>query len=782
MKKKLIFLMLFTCTIPVLKAQNMHWDWARKGNGYVINNNGGYPSGCVTDRHGNTYCIGSFSRDSIIFDGTVLNNPGTTLNNMYLVKYNSSGRVIWAKKAAGSGKAYRINGFDIEYDNGSCLYISGAFSSDTLKLGKFALKNIGGLGKFDFFIAKMDTSGNICWVKSFGGTGGNRDDLAKAIALDQSGHLYVTGSFNSLQFIVGKDTLSLVGLQDVFLMKFDTSGKFNWARSGKGPGVQEIYRVATDVNGNVYVAGNFDGANITFGSLIMGNANGSLGYRDIFLVKYNPSGQVIWAKKAGDRSEDKAYALSCDASGIIYLGGIFFSTKITFGKFTCNNQSSGMGNYFLARYDTMGNVIWARSGGGTTGAEINSLFPANNGNVYLAGDFTSTAITLGSISLKNASGGGTGMSDCFSACYDSSGNAVWALKPFGKGIRMAQEVTAGLNHEVFITGNLYGLDTSLFCNDFLVNSGNNCFIAKLSPCSGSTPVISITGDTSLCQGDSVVLTSSFSSGNFWSDSSRNRSVTVRKSGVYSVSFSDSSCCTYTSAKVRITVHPNPPVPTVTVTGDTVFCPGDSVVLASSPAWEYSWTDLSRSQEIVVKKSGSYRVTITDSNGCKAVSSPVEVTVYPLPAKPVISLVTGNKLESTQAISYTWYQDGVLIPGANSRSIIPSGKGKYIVVVTDSNGCSSTSDEFDYNGSGIYNNPAPNGNYIVFEQDQITGEIRFKSALPVYEIRIYNTSGQLVSQLRLSGKQEATLPLYEKGLFLIDIIFEDKTTIGKLLLK
>jgi hypothetical protein len=132
-----------------------------------------------------------------------------------------------------------------------------------------------------------------------------------------------------------------------------------------------------------------------------------------------------------------------------------------------------------------------------------------------------------------------------------------------------------------------------------------------------------------------------------------------------------------------------PTAAITANGNTTFCDGDSVVLTASAASTYLWSTNATTQSITVYAAGNYSVQVTDANACSNNSSSVNVSLYSLPATPLVS-VSGNVLTSTFATTYQWYLNGVLISGATSQTYTATASGDYTVVTGNSVGCEAES--------------------------------------------------------------------------------------------
>lgn len=362
-------------------------QWARMAGGENIDES----SSVCTDASGNVYITGHFNSKSIIFGTDTLTNPNI-YQEIFLAKYDASGNLLWAKSAGGTGRDYSNS---ISADASGNVYITGQFESDTITFGTKSFTNAG---SHDIFVAKYDAAGNVLWAENAGGTG---TDVGSSVGTDHLGNVYVTGNFGSKTITLGKTTLNNAAgavAQDIFLAKYDASGNAVWAISAGGDNHDYGRSVTTDVSGNVYITGFFFSDTITFGSSTLTKA----GAYDIFVVKYNASGKALWAKKAGGAGYDFANSITTDNLGNVYVAGTFENTYITFGKDTLKHTGKAGFDFFIAKYDTSGNTLLAKNAGGTNqNWGTGSVSADASGNMYLAGTFTSKTITFGKTTLYN---------------------------------------------------------------------------------------------------------------------------------------------------------------------------------------------------------------------------------------------------------------------------------------------------------------------------------------------------------------------------------------------
>jgi hypothetical protein len=207
------------------------------------------------------------------------------------------------------------------------------------------------------------------------------------------------------------------------------------------------------------------------------------------------------------------------------------------------------------------------------------------------------------------------------------------------------------------------------------------------------PSISTGGNTQLCQGQTLTLSTGVSNCYLWQPGGQTTSsIQVSQSGTYSVTTCDNNGCTSTSAPLQVTVVPNPPAPQISASGSSVFCDGDSVILTSSAATAYTWSNGSSNASVTITQGGSYTVNIQDNNGCSASSAPFVVTVNPNPS-PVISTGGANGLCPNDSLTLdagSGFSTYLWNTGETTQTIIINNPGQFQVSVSDAAGCTGSS--------------------------------------------------------------------------------------------
>jgi large repetitive protein len=201
--------------------------------------------------------------------------------------------------------------------------------------------------------------------------------------------------------------------------------------------------------------------------------------------------------------------------------------------------------------------------------------------------------------------------------------------------------------------------------------------------------ITADGPTNFCEGGSVVLSAPAGLSYLWSTGATTQSIVVNTSGSYTVTTTNAAGCSTTSTPALVTVSA-PPSATIDVSGPATFCEGGSVTLTAPAGNSYLWSNGATTQSIVATQSGDYSVTVTNAGGCSASSTPVSVTVNPLPAGEIAAsgpttFCAGGSVSLTApaAAAYLWSN------GATTRSIDVNASGTFSVTVTSAEGCSRT---------------------------------------------------------------------------------------------
>ena len=314
--------------------------------------------------------------EAIHFDDIILESHGSY--DMFVARYSSEGHVIWARSAGGEGDDYgnRLT-TNFEYD----VIVSGSFRY-TAHFGEET--TITSEGNRDIFIANYSNTGNFHWVKKAGGEG---EDRAYGIICNDEGATYFTGVFNGKAFFGEHDIMSNSFLS-TYIAKMDGGGNFLWVRRGTG-GANDYARgfgISMDNEGYVYGNGTFSGR-LTFSEETVESTGGQYGF-DAYLVRYNHEGAFKWIRKAGGYGMDQGRDMFTDANGNTFTTG-FFSNEAEFGDKVL--ESVGKSDIFIAKYNWTGEVVWAKRAGGNYLDYGYGISPGNPQSLYICGNFQEDA-------------------------------------------------------------------------------------------------------------------------------------------------------------------------------------------------------------------------------------------------------------------------------------------------------------------------------------------------------------------------------------------------------
>ncbi len=627
---------------------------------YVVDNNGSiyaagyaYDAGNMVvyrlDRNGeivwkNYFNTNSFHAYDIKYDAA--NNAvyvcGSRGNYMGLVKYNATtGATVWGASynAPGSGQDVA---YELDYDNSGNIYITGKGIKSTAEAG-------------NIYTLKYSPNGARLWVADFTGAPGvNSDDYANAIDVDNSGNVYVAGA----AVVTNKN-------YEFTVLKYNTNGVLQYSKllsGGNFNNADEAYDIVVDNSGNAYVGGYY--------------YSSSPEYYEAVVVKINSAGTVDFTKKYNGLTTlgtfETVYKLCLNGTNLIATGierkdAVVYDTDVftvrlsTSGtqswiKFYENTNNTALYNYGFDVYaDSRGNVyslsvqdtLWTLIKYDSLGTQLwlynydrnfsqNPTYPYYDYRPFMAFD-NYGAVYIGGTSYKAYSG----YNHTFiKFCEYPPVPAVTASGPltFCAGGSVTLTAASGIGYQwsngsstqainINSSGNYTA--TVSYTNGCSNNSAKKTVTVNANP----TPVITPTGSTTFCDGGSVTLGTTSYSSYLWNNGATSQSIIVDTTGNYRVTVSNANGCTGSSTSVATTENPLPNA-TITVTGSTTFCAGDSVKFTANSGtgltyqWRKNGTNVSGATNKIyyAKTQGTYTVRVTNTNGCSKISTGVQVIV------------------------------------------------------------------------------------------------------------------------------------------------------------
>ncbi|HSD13509.1 MAG TPA: T9SS type A sorting domain-containing protein [Flavobacterium sp.] len=406
-----------------------------------------------------------------------------SLGSSYKLSAQGAPQLQWVFNAANSPDYLwggNNEGKSIAVDASGNRYVTGYFEGIVDFDPSAGTANLTAVGGQDIFIAKYDSNGNYLWAKAMGGA--NWDE-GNSIVLNSSGEVYVTGFFwQTVDFDPSAATANLItaGGKDIFLAKYDSNGNYLWAKAMGGTGQDQAKSLVVSTGGELYVTGSFYGTVDFDPSAATANVT-SAGSNDVFIAKYGSNGDCIWAKAMGGINGDEATAITLSSSGQVHITGSTWGGDFDPSSAVANLNTTEGSDIFIAKYDSNGNYIWAKSmdgqGSGQTGT---SLVVRNDGNVYVTGYFSGWADvdpSTDTFFLYSTSG----TRDIFIAGYNSNGNYLWAKAMGGIGTDEASSLALDKFDNLWVTGIFSGtadFDPSSSIANRVSNGGSDMFIAK----------------------------------------------------------------------------------------------------------------------------------------------------------------------------------------------------------------------------------------------------------------------------------------------------------------
>lgn len=380
--KKLLLILLIIISFDI-SAQTFEWVKTFGGSG----DDEGHK--CAVDANGNFLFTGSFS-EKIDWGENSLECTGS--RDMYLIKTDKNGDVLWATNAGGD-KNHSAFGKSVATDKNNNVYAGGTFN-DTIFFGDqmFVAENEADENMTDIYIAKYNSEGSLQWVKVFAGLGG---DVIEEMNIHNN-QLVIVGSYKITLDILGNtftpdDANTQVNYNPI-IASLTLDGELNWLNKVNcTSGTCRAFDIDSEGNVNVILEAK--------GSVIIKNVENSTIYplkqsntaQDNYLVKLNGNdGSLVWGNRQGSASFMMGYAVETDQENNVYCGGLFQgelkleSLDGNYEKVTAVNKF----DYYVCKYSADGNLLWFDAQGGNSNEGAYDMVVNSNGSIYVAAYFT----------------------------------------------------------------------------------------------------------------------------------------------------------------------------------------------------------------------------------------------------------------------------------------------------------------------------------------------------------------------------------------------------------
>ncbi|MBL7910609.1 MAG: T9SS type A sorting domain-containing protein [Bacteroidia bacterium] len=599
------------------------------------------PYDLVADASG-AYLAGNFL-GTVDFDPNVgVNNitflGGGTDGDGFFAKYDVNGNLSWVDRI-GSTVNDRVT--SIAIDASANVYVTGFIGGNADMDPSASSASLNVSGTYNAYIGKYSSTGAYIFAKQITGGYSEGDD----INVDASGNIYLTGSyattndFDPSAATANLSTSSLTQL-DIFLAKYTSAGLYTFAKQIGGIGVDIGYQVRPDALGNIYLGGVFS-STCDFDPTATVNSLTSAGQGDLFVAKYDVSGNLTWKTGTGGTTNDYCFGLGLDGSNNVYITGKVQGTNIDFDPSASSALlTSASSCMYIASYSSTGNFLSLSSP--TISSTGNGL--CVNSSLYIAGMFAGTGDFDFSASTANLTS--LGSDDVFFAKY----NVCAGSPPAQPSI---------------ISGNI-------------------------NPCTGTSTTYSVTNDPLASS-----YTWTFPVGWIGTSTANVSAPTVSNSGIVTV-VATNSCGTGPSRTLNVTVSG---FSNAIINYTNVSCfnaqNGQAIISYTGSGGPYTilWQpSLATTATVTNLGIGSHSATVTDGNGC-SITKTINVTQPTALSVNITTVVPTNCNQSNGSASvsvsggvggYTYlWSAGPTYTNALMSNVVA---GAYTVTVKDANNC------------------------------------------------------------------------------------------------
>ena len=318
----------------------------------------------ITTNDGGYAILGSSKSN----DGDVSNNSGS--NDFWVAKLDASGTIIWEKSFGyvGADSAFSIiqtqdNGFLLS----GVLDVSASDGAGNNRVNME--RHAGG----DYWVIKIDTMGDLQWSRYFGGT---FTDTAYDSAQTQDGNFLIMGSSDSDDVDINNNK----GTYDFWVVKLNNTGTLLWEKSFGGTEIDEARAITTTADGNFFIAGDSRSNDIDLST--------NNGAADVWIIKLNSEGDLLWEKTFGGSSFDGIKAIYKTQNNEFLVAG---NSRSSDGNLTKNN---GQNDAWIFKINAQGNIKWQTSIGGSNVDLLMGITELNDGNIIGVGNTNSSDIDI----------------------------------------------------------------------------------------------------------------------------------------------------------------------------------------------------------------------------------------------------------------------------------------------------------------------------------------------------------------------------------------------------
>lgn len=667
----------------------------------------------VTDSDDNIFITGTFTGVLTVQGQSVTSLGGS---DYYVAKFTPQGDLVWLKSGGSSGND---EGVAIDVDSDDNIIVAGnSYASPSYNGNTYTSR-----GDKDAFVLKITNNGDFIFAKTIGFY---LEDAAYDVVVDNDNNIAVAGYYQSMiQF--GSYTQSAMGAKDLFVVRFDPNGNFQWATNFGSYSDDKVVAITCDASNNLYIIGEF--ADI----LRLGAGYQSAGESDVFVIKLlGTNGGYSWALKRGSALADEAMGIATDPSGIVYIAykdaalskTVFekinaygttvlssrqYPSEVTINKLLCTDATSvymaGMflgnvdfgsdyviansGAFFIIKYNSYLNLDNEFYGNATRYSSVNSIYVDNTNSLLAAGEFD-TMLSLG-LDTQTAVGEKDALVIKFESYISSGEITVGNNNCDPNNMSVSIDVNGGEApfRYYWSNGATTQSQTGISAGSYVVTivDNNNCYITTNVEISApQPPATGLPVSMMLCPVDTIQIEANSGLQSYlWNTGATTSAISVSSSGTYSVTVVDDNSCS-ASSSVIVSQYPNIEV---FPNDEVYFCPGDTLILTAAGFLEYLWSNGSAVASQTVTSPATFSVRV--NNGICYYYDTVAVSQYPAPQLNLGDDIffcdgDGVAISAPQGFdSYIWDN------GATTSSLWLTESATLHLDIVDTNGCKAFDD-------------------------------------------------------------------------------------------
>ncbi len=731
-------------------------------------------NGIAIDNSGNVLIAGQYGSTCDFDPGPgVFNLTSAGSNDAFVLKLDANGNFLWAKSLGGTSSEYA---HDIDQAGANGIIVVGEFQGAADFNPGSGVFSLTSNGMRDGFAVMLDNNGNFVWASQYGAA--DNDRIFKSTS-DQNGNVYLVGNFrNTVDFDPGPSVYNLSAgtSSDGFVLKLDATGNFQWAFKIGSSSVSEFtYDIHYTPNSDLMVVGGFSNTiDIDPGPAIY-NLVAQWG-EDGYLAKYDTSGNFVYAQHFTGNSNQKAYSVSVNNSGIIAVSGHFDGTSDidpTAGTF--NVTSNGILDAFTVRLVECVNT--------------NNTFSAFDCTTYTVPSGDETYTTIGSYqvmdTIPNACGldsimtinltitGPSTGTDVITACdsytwidnnnYTTSNNtathtivngaangcdSIVTLNLTINNTATGTDVITACNSYTWIDNNTYNVSNNTATHTIVNGAANGC---------DSVVTLNLTINNTATGTDVITACDSYT----WID---NNTYTASNN-------------TATHTIVNGAANGCDSIVTLNLTINNTATGTDVITACNS----YTWID--NNTYTASNNTATHTIVNGAANGCDSVVT-LNLTINTVDNS---TSTQGNDsiMANATGATYQWLDcnnNYAIISGATNQLFVASANGSYAVEVTQ-NSCTDTSNCITITGVGIEN--MYNENSITIYPNPNNGLFTIKNIdnkNQTVDLSIISLTGEIIGNWSFTNTIELNLSEKAKGIYYLQLKTKEGITTKKLLIQ